>query len=191
MKATWPQFIRDLFYPILKRVTKKDVFSNLEDKKPLKSIYDYEVLDIEGKEVSLRDFEGKKLLIVNTASACGFTSQYTQLEQLYKMHKDELVVLAFPSNDFGKQEPGSNANIAIFCTENYDVSFPLFSKIKVKGEDAHPIYKWLSDPKLNGWNKRHPSWNFCKYLVDEHGVLQHCFNAPVDPFHPLIVSSHG
>ncbi|MEP7264269.1 MAG: glutathione peroxidase [Bacteroidota bacterium] len=152
------------------------------------SIYSIPVNDINGKQTDLHQYKGKKLLIVNVASECGYTPQYGDLEQLYTQHKDKLVVLGFPTNDFGGQEPGTESEIEQFCRSKYSIDFPLFSKITVIGDDAHPLYKWLSDEKLNGWNNKAPSWNFCKYLVDENGNLLNYFSANVDPFEEDILN---
>jgi glutathione peroxidase len=183
----WPKFIRDLCYPILKKMIKQDVISNNQNVQPTQSIYSISVKEINGTISTLEKFKGKKILIVNTASECGYTSQYAQMEEVYQHKMDELVIIAFPSNDFGAQEPGSDEMIGQFCEKNYHITFPLYAKIEVKGENMHPLYKWLSDSALNGWNDQRPSWNFSKYLVDEKGVLQHYFNVGVEPNHPLIL----
>ena len=183
----WPKFIRDLYYPILRRMTKQDVISNERNVQPTQSIYSIPVKEINGTISTLEKFKGKKILIVNTASECGYTNQYEQMEEVYQHKKNELVIVAFPSNDFGAQEPDSDEMIAKFCEKNYHITFPLYSKIEVKGENMHPLYKWLSDSSLNGWNDHRPTWNFAKYLVDENGVLQHYFNAGIEPSHPLIL----
>lgn len=128
------------------------------------SIYDFELTDIDGKKVSLSDFKGKKMLIVNVASKCGYTPQYADLQATYEAHQDELVVLGFPANNFGRQEPGTNAEIKSFCTTRFDVTFPMFSKISVKGDDQHPLYQFLKEK-----TGKEPSWNFCKYMVSEDG----------------------
>lgn len=185
-----PKFIRDLFYPILKMTTKQDIITNERNVQPTTSIYSIPVKKIDGTISTLEEFKGRKMLIVNTASECGFTGQYAQMEEVYENKKDELVIIAFPSNDFGAQEPDSDEMIAQFCEKNYHVSFPLYAKIDIKGENKHPLYKWLSDSSLNGWNDQKPSWNFSKYLVDENGVLQHYFNAGIEPYHPLILGGN-
>lgn len=183
----WPKYIRDLFYPILKKMTKQDILSNDAGMQPSTSIYSIPVKKIDGTVSTLEEFKGKRMLIVNTASECGYTGQYAHMEEVYQKKKEELVILAFPSNDFGAQEPDSDEMIAQFCEKNYHVTFPLYAKIDIKGENIHPLYKWLSDSSLNGWNNQKPTWNFSKYLVDEKGVLLHYFNAGTEPFHPLII----
>jgi glutathione peroxidase len=134
------------------------------------NVYQFTVKDLSGHEVSLNEYKGKVLLIVNTASECGFTPQYRELEDLYKTYRDRgFEILAFPSNDFGGQEPLEGEAIARFCENKYNVTFPIFEKIKVKGEFAHPLFKYLSDKKQNGKVGSSPKWNFHKYLVDRNG----------------------
>ena len=150
------------------------------------SFYDFHAQDIEGNIISMNDFKGKKVLVVNVASRCGYTPQYEGLQKLYETYGDSLVVLGFPSNDFMWQEPGSNTEIKKFCKTIYGVTFPMFSKIHVKGRKQHPIYDWLSDSKLNGWNDDSPSWNFNKYLLDENGAIIELYGADVKPLDTLI-----
>ena len=134
----------------------------------------------------MNTYKGKKVLVVNVASRCGYTPQYKGLQKLYDTYGDSLVVLGFPSNDFMWQEPGSNTEIKKFCKTNYGVTFPMFSKIHVKGRKQHPIYDWLSDSKLNGWNDDSPSWNFNKYLLNENGAIIELYGADVKPLDTLI-----
>ena len=140
-----------------------------------------------GLQAGFDQCRGKYLLIVNLASNCGFTGQYAELETLYKTYKDRLVILGFPSNDFGAQEPGSDEAIAEFCKINYGVSFPLFTKGMVKGENKQPVYQWLTDPQKNGWNSQEPGWNFCKYLLNTEGRLLAFFSSAVSPLSEEIV----
>lgn len=136
------------------------------------SIYSISVKSIDGKDFSLDQLRGKKVMIVNTASRCGFTPQYKQLESLYEEFGGEkFVIIGFPSNDFLSQEPGSNEEIKEFCESKYGVTFPMMSKISVKGDDRHPLYKWLTDKELNGVMDSEVKWNFQKYLIDENGHL--------------------
>ena len=151
-----------------------------------KSFYAYSAEDINGEVISMSSFKGKKVLVVNVASQCGYTPQYEGLQTLYETYSDSLVVLGFPSNDFLWQEPGSNSEIKTFCQRTYGVTFPMFSKIHVKGRKQHPIYDWLSDSKLNGWNDENPSWNFNKYLLDEKGNLIEWFGANLEPLDTMI-----
>tara|TARA_X000001036_G_C20424626_1_gene702593 strand:- start:229 stop:804 length:576 start_codon:yes stop_codon:yes gene_type:complete len=155
---------------------------------PLVSFYDLNALLINGQEVSMNSYKGKKILIVNVASKCGLTPQYSELEELYQKYSESLIVLGFPANDFLRQEPGSNKDISLFCSNNYSVTFPLFEKIKVKGSKKHQIYDWLSDSKKNGWNKKEPSWNFTKYLIDENGKLIKRFSPRTSPLSSEITS---
>jgi glutathione peroxidase len=133
------------------------------------SVYDFSAVTINGEEKSLSDYRGKVLLIVNTASKCGFTPQYQELQKLYEQYRDKgLEILGFPCNQFGNQEPGSNEEIASFCQLNYGVSFPLFAKVDVKGPDAHPLFRYLTEQAPGFWNKE-IKWNFTKFLVDRDG----------------------
>ena len=152
------------------------------------SIYDISLADINNEQIQLDKFKGKKLLIVNVASRCGYTSQYKKLQELYERHSDKLEIIAVPCNDFGYQEPGSAEQIKNFCDVNYGVTFSIASKQKIKSSPQSEIYNWLSDPKLNGWNDQLPSWNFCKYLVSEQGELMHFFRSSVDPMSEEILS---
>ena len=144
--------------------------SNNIKTKPM-PIYDITINDIEGKEINLNDFKGKYVLFVNVASNCGFTRQYKDLQSLYDKYKDELVVVGVPCNQFGGQEPGDEEQISIFCSEKYDVTFPMTEKIAVRGSNQHPLYKWLTSKDLNGRKNSSVKWNFQKYLVDKDGNL--------------------
>jgi len=153
------------------------------------SIYDYEALSIDGEKIKLSQFKGKKIIIVNVASKCGYTYQYEGLQKLYEKYNNEVAILGFPSNDFLRQEPGKNSEIKTFCSTNYGVEFPLFEKIVVKKKkNQHPLYTWLSHRKLNGWNDVAPSWNFCKYLIDEEGSLINILSSSVKPMDEEIIS---
>jgi glutathione peroxidase len=137
-----------------------------------KTLYDFTVKDIDGNPYSLAGLKGKKVLVVNTASKCGMTPQYADLEKLYKEYADQdFVIIGFPANNFGEQEPGTNEEIKNFCQANYGVTFPMMSKISVKGKDMDPLYKWLTSKELNGVMDSDVSWNFQKYLVDANGYL--------------------
>ena len=145
------------------------------------SIYDFKVPGLMGGEIDFSKFKGKKILIVNTASKCGNTPQYESLEKLYESYKDKLVIVGFPANNFGAQEPGSNEEIAEFCKKNYGVTFPMAEKISVKGDDIAPLYKWLvSEAAKKGFNDP-VTWNFTKFLVDEKGQLVTVFSAKTQP----------
>ena len=152
------------------------------------SIHSFTVKSIYGKNLNLASFKGKKILIVNTASACGYTPQYEGLEKVYEQYKDKLVILGFPCNQFGGQEPGSNEEIVAFCKKNYGVSFPLADKIDVKGSNAAPIYQWLTQKSKNGVLDASISWNFNKFLIDENGKMMAYFPSNVKPDSESILS---
>ncbi|MBC6612668.1 glutathione peroxidase [Hymenobacter sp. BT507] len=152
------------------------------------TVYDYTVKTIDGKEVKLSQYKGKKLLIVNTASKCGYTPQYKELEELSKKYAGKVVVLGFPSDSFN-QELDSDAEVASFCEKNYGVTFPLFSTVSVKGDDAAPLYKFLSDKSKNGVVSDAPTWNFCKYLVDEKGHVVAFYPSKVKPMSDELVAA--
>lgn len=140
----------------------------------MSKIYDFKLNALQGGKIDFSDFRGKKILIVNTASACGYTSQYAQMQELYEARKEELVVVGCPCNQFGAQESGTEVEIANFCQINYGVSFPMSAKLNVKGEDAHPLFQYLCDRSKNGKVDAQIGWNFNKFLVDETGqVLSH------------------
>ena len=147
------------------------------------SIYDYSLTTIDGQQFDLSSIKGKKILVVNVASKCGYTYQYEGLQSLFEKYSDKLIILGFPSNDFLWQEPAKNDKIKEFCSANYGVTFPMFEKTSVKKSDSqHPLYTWLSNKDLNGWNDNAPSWNFCKYLIDEDGKLIEMYSSKVKPF---------
>jgi glutathione peroxidase len=166
-----------------------DFATNKSTNKMMKasSIYDFTLNDIDGNPVALAKYKGKKLLLVNVASKCGYTPQYAELQELYEAYRGEFTILAFPANNFGGQEPGTSEDIKSFCSENYGITFPIFEKISVKGVDKHPLYRWLSDKNLNGWNNTEPSWNFCKYFIDEEGKLVKFFPSSVKPMDNEII----
>lgn len=137
-----------------------------------KSLYDFTVKSIDGSEYSLSQLKGKKVMVVNTASKCGFTPQYEILQKLYQDYKDKnFIIIGFPANNFGSQEPGTNKEIREFCTSKYSVTFPMMEKISVKGDDINPLYKWLTSKSENGVMDSEVKWNFQKYLIDENGKL--------------------
>lgn len=146
------------------------------------SIYQFQVEDLYGESFDFSTLRGKKLMIVNTASECGLTPQYEDLQALYETYKNEnFMVVGFPANNFGGQEPGSNEEIATFCKENYGVSFPMMSKISVKGENMHPIYQFLTQASRNGLRDSEVQWNFQKYLIDEKGHLVNVIDPKTPP----------
>ena len=156
-----------------------------------KSIYDFKLKSLDGKkEISLSQYKGKKLLLVNVASKCGYTKQYDGLQKLNAEYGDKVVVLGFPCNDFMGQEPGTSEEIATFCKTTYGVTFQLFEKVSVKkGDNQHPLYKWLSTKSENGWNEQEPSWNFAKYLISEKGELLKFYPSKVEPMSDEILAS--
>lgn len=146
-----------------------------------KTIYDFQVESLDGGKINFADYKGKKILIVNTASECGFTPQYKDLEELQNTYKDKLVIIGFPANNFGGQEPGTNAEIATFCEKNFGVTFPMAAKVSVKGDDIAPIFKYLTEKELNGVKNSSILWNFTKFLVDENGTLIDSFASTTKP----------
>jgi glutathione peroxidase len=145
------------------------------------SVYDFKINSIDGEAIDFARYKGKNLLLVNVASKCGYTPQYADLEKLHETYGDKVVVLGFPANNFGGQEPGTNAEIAEFCQKNYGVTFQMFEKISVKGDDQHALYKWLKEKTGS-----EPTWNFCKYLVKADGTVKF-FSSKVKPLDPQIV----
>jgi glutathione peroxidase len=153
------------------------------------SFYDFTVKDINGADFALSQLKGKKVLIVNTASKCGFTKQYAGLQELYETYgSDDFMIIGFPANNFAKQEPGTNEEIATFCSVNYGVTFPMMSKISVKGDDQHPLYKWLTSKSDNGLEDSKVSWNFQKYMIDEEGQLVGHFEPKTAPDNKKLVA---
>jgi glutathione peroxidase len=156
---------------------------------PGKTFYDFTVRTIDGQTISLSQFKGKKVLVVNTASKCGLTPQYEDLEKLYKQYGGEhFTIIGFPANNFMKQEPGTNEEIRQFCSETYGVSFPMMAKISVKGDDIDPLYQWLTSKDLNGVMDAPVSWNFQKFMIDENGYLAGMAPPKEKPFSENIVN---
>jgi glutathione peroxidase len=147
----------------------------------MNSIHQFRVEGLDGAVIDLAKFAGKKILVVNVASACGYTPQYQQLQELYEHFADRLVVIGFPCNDFGGQEPGNPEEIRQFCERRYGVSFPLTAKVRIKGEAPHPVFRWLTDKSLNGFLDSVVAWNFHKYLLDEQGRLIAAFPSGTSP----------
>jgi glutathione peroxidase len=163
------------------------ILPNKKDFSIKSSIYQFKVDGLNGDVIDFSKFKGKKILIVNTASKCGFTPQYEYLEKLYKAYSDKLVIVGFPANNFASQEPGTNDEIKAFCTKNYGVTFPMAAKISVKGDDIAPIYKWLTNKAENGVMDAEITWNFNKFLLDENGNLITKFDSKVAPMSDDIV----
>ena len=152
------------------------------------NIYQFKVTDLYGSEFDFSSLQGKKIMVVNTASECGLTPQYADLQKLYDQYKDQdFVIIGFPANNFGGQEPGSDQQIASFCKENYGVTFPMMSKISVKGDDKHQVYQFLTEKSKNGLQDSEVAWNFQKYLIDEKGELAMVIEPRTLPTDPSIV----
>lgn len=180
-------------YPVFNYIGKIFKFNSKafsSDKPALQSFYELSARQSTGEEISFADIKGKKVLIVNTASDCGYTAQLKELEELYESKKDSLVILAFPANDFKEQEKNDDEAIAAFCKKNYGIKFPVMKKSRVVvHSDQNKVYEWLTDRDRNGWNEHAPTWNFCKYLVDEKGNLTHFFEAASSPASKKILNA--
>ena len=194
-----PSSVEDVPKPEKQQLDKKEKLSNRKNKtkavsaiapaKQMKNIYSFKVKDIDGNEFDFATLKGKKIIIVNTASKCGFTPQYKDLETLYQQYKDKnLVIIGFPANNFGQQEPGTDSEIHTFCQKNYGVTFPMMEKISVKGSDEHELYKWLTDKKQNGVSDGEVKWNFGKFLIDENGKWFKCLPSKVEPMDEQITN---
>ncbi|HTL07111.1 MAG TPA: hypothetical protein VL307_02600 [Chitinophagaceae bacterium] len=156
---------------------------------PLVSFYGLTAEDGNAASFNLKDLAGRKILLVNTASGCGFTQQFDALQQLYKRYQEKLVVLAFPTTDFDRDD-SNDEQIALFCKEQFRVSFPIMKKSVVKnGRRQNAVYRWLTDPQQNGWNLQPPTWNFCKYLLNEQGMLIGYFGAAIEPLSTEITTA--
>ncbi|MDI3318459.1 glutathione peroxidase [Pinibacter soli] len=192
---TFKQKILKAAYPLLMKMTNRfgarnKALQNTGKLKSITSIYDLSLHLNNGQRVSMNSFKGKKILLVNTASNCGYTGQYSELQTLHEVYNNQLLIIGFPANDFKEQEKGSDEEIAGFCKINYGVTFPLAAKSSVvKGDDQNAIFNWLSNKGKNGWNDQQPSWNFSKYLVDEKGNLTNYFDPSVSPLSEQIVSA--
>ena len=157
---------------------------------PVISFYALKDTSISGAVFDFEKLQGKKVMLVNTASDCGYTGQYDDLQKLSEQYKDKLIVIGFPANDFKEQEKGTDKEIAEFCKLNFGVSFPLMQKSSVKkGANQNKIFEWLADSTKNGWNNQRPSWNFCKYIVDEQGRLTNFFGSSIEPFSKEIITA--
>jgi Glutathione peroxidase len=150
------------------------------------SIYDFKVPSLDGKTINFADYKGKMIMIVNTASKCGNTPQYAELEKLYKLYKNKLVIVGFPANNFNQQEPGTNTEIQEFCQKNYGVTFPMAEKVSVKGDDIHPLFKYLVDEAAKKGITDPVKWNFTKFLLDEKGNLVTVIHNKTTPMSPEV-----
>jgi glutathione peroxidase len=179
-------------YPVLLSLRKlrsgKNILISPGDSIPTIPFYQLSVELINGKQFSFEELKGKKVLLVNTASDCGYTAQYAELQKLYQHSKEDLQIIAFPANDFKDQEQSDDHEIEQFCQKNYGVRFPLAKKTVVVDEAGqHPVFKWLTHKDQNGWNEKKPEWNFAKYLVNEEGRLTHYFAPEVSPLSTEII----
>lgn len=194
---TAKQKILQKVYPAFIKLTRflniqNKVIQNKENIQPVVPPDNLSIRMNSGKEISIGSLKGKKLMIVNTASNCGYTAQYEGLQKLYEQFQDRLEIIGFPSNDFKEQEKGTDEEIASFCKVNYGVTFPLAKKSSVlKGMGQEELYKWLTSREQNGWNEQEPTWNFSKYLIDEQGVLTHYFDPSVLPEDEELVKAIG
>ncbi len=184
LKAAYPAFMW------FTKLTKSNNKSISGSQVPLDSFYTLKTLLNNGDTLNFDSLKGKKILLVNTASDCGYTNQYEQLQQLYEENKDNLVIIGFPANDFKAQEKGSDSTIAQFCKINYGVTFPLSAKsVVINNDKQNDVFKWLTTKALNGWNDNPPVWNFSKFLVNEKGELTHYFQPSVSPLSQEVINS--
>ena len=192
---TLKQRMLKAIYPLIILTSKLNgrhnhIHNNKDNIPPHTSVYTIPYELNNGGIEKLSAYKGKKILIVNTASDCGYTHQYEGLQKLYSQYAGKLMVIGFPSNDFKEQEKGDDATIAAFCKTNYGITFPLVKKsVVIKSPAQHKIFKWLTDKKENGWLDKAPSWNFCKYLINETGMLTHFFEPSVDPFDKGLITA--
>ena len=194
-KMTSRQTVLRFMYPVLMKVgkwfnTNASIEKNTTGVKPLESFYDLKAVTNNGSLIHFKDFKGQNVLLVNTASDCGYTAQYGELEVLYELYKNKLIVIGFPSNSFKEQEKGSDEEIAEFCSITFGIRFLLMKKsVVVKSENQNEVFKWLTDKNKNGWNDKGPDWNFSKYLVNDRGELTHYFGPAVSPLSKMVTKN--
>ncbi len=186
MKETLRQRILRKLYPIIRKLGRDGkhgtILINREGMLPQQSFYDLTTTANNGKTIDFSEFKGKKTVLVNTASNCGYTGQFAELQALHEQYGDRLNILGFPANDFAHQEKSDDNQISQFCQINYGVTFPLARKgVVVKNNQQQPVFQWLTDSSANGWNDHQPDWNFSKFVVNEEGVLTHYFGPSVSP----------
>lgn len=191
---TYRQKILKAVYPAWMwwgRLTGKNKTELTNDKvQPPVSFYSLKATLNNGNELDFSTLKGKKILLVNTASDCGYTDQYDDLQKLYKKYNNSLVIIGFPANDFKEQEKGTDEEIAQFCKLNFGVTFPLMKKsVVIKNDQQNEVFKWLTDSSKNGWNSKQPSWNFCKYLVNENGILTNYFGSSISPLSKDVIKT--
>lgn len=186
LKIVYPLWIA--FTKLLGKNTK--ILANGKNARPVQSIYELSVPLNNGNDMPLQTYKGKKLLLVNTASDCGYTNQYDDLQKLYQQFNNQLEIIAFPANDFKEQEKGNDNDIAQFCKVNFGVTFPLAKKsVVIKSAGQNNIFNWLTHKAQNGWNEKAPSWNFSKYLIDEQGTLTHYFDPSISPLSDEVIKA--
>ena len=184
--ATFKQKILRFLYPLIRKASKSvkngTVIINENNATSIVSFYQQKAILNNGNLIDFSVYSGKKVLIVNTASNCGYTGQYAELQKLHEKLGDKLAIIAFPANDFAEQEKSSDNEISQFCQINYGVTFPIAKKgVVVKSKEQQPIFKWLTDSRANGWNSHQPDWNFSKYVIDEKGNLTNYFGPSISP----------
>ena len=194
--ATIKQNVLKRLYPFIRKAAKNTrngaVITNEQNTAPYTPLYDLEVVLSGGETLDMGTFKGKKILLVNSASDCGYTGQYEELQALHETAGDKVAIIAFPSNDFGMQERKDDASIQTFCQVSYGVTFPIAKKGVVrKKTEQHPIYRWLTDKAQNGWNKYAPDWNFGKYLINEDGYLTYYFGPSISPMEEEMLLALG
>jgi len=186
LKAVYPLFTG--YKKLFGKSTK--VLSNKNNTQPVHSFYDLSVELNDGNLLRFDSLKGKKVLLVNTASDCGYTAQYNELEELYEKYKNQIVVIGFPANDFKQQEKGTDEEIAEFCRKNFGVTFPLAKKgTVIKSNDQEKVFQWLTNKNQNGWNDKQPSWNFSKFLINEQGILTNYFDPAISPLSTDVVEA--
>lgn len=193
-QLTWKQKVLRAVYPAFMWITRKTGKNTeqLANKNPQAqvSFYSLQAELINGEPLTFESLKGKKILLVNTASDCGYTRQYEDLQALYEEKRDSLIIIGFPANDFKEQEKGTDEEIGTFCKMNFGVSFPLVKKsVVIRSAGQNPVFQWLTDPAKNGWNSKVPSWNFSKYLVNEEGQLTHYFDPSVSPHDEAVLKA--
>ena len=192
LPMTIRQLLLNKLYPLLIKMGRKKalVAENINHQRPVHPFYALKAPLNNGEELDFDTLRGKKVLIVNTASDCGYTAQYGTLQQLYEQYGEKVTVIAFPANDFKQQEKGEDAAIASFCKTNYGVTFPVARKsVVVKGGKQNNVFQWLTHKQYNGWNDIAPTWNFSKYLINEQGILTHYFDPAIDPLSAEVIAA--
>lgn len=192
--ASFAQTIKKALYPLIMRFTKATskgrILHNDQEIAPVQPFYNLNAILNNGQSLAFSQLKNKKILLVNTASDCGFTGQYAELQKLHNQFENKLVIIGFPANDFREQEKADDNAISQFCQVNYGVRFPLVKKsIVVKQPGQHDVFRWLSNSSQNGWNEQPPGWNFSKYLINENGVLTDYFGPAVSPLDSIVINA--